>query len=174
MKGVLMAVSVSEAVEAFLEADRTELKAFVDCFVDGAVNITSSKLGYFAAMNDAGDELIMLGWSRTAMKMCSIIDKPLRYPLEQTGVWGDCIREKGPVVINDYQNCERPTRKGYPSGHIHVVRHMNIPIWEDDRTVGILGVGTKEEDYTEEDIQSLQAYAQEVWDVVKQGVAHAV
>jgi two-component system phosphate regulon sensor histidine kinase PhoR len=169
-----MALTLEEAIQRFLKTDHTEMKPMVNNFVDGAVDVTDSQLGYFAVLNDTEDVLIMLGWSNTAMDNCSIIDKPLVYPLEQTGVWGDCIRERGPVMINDYQNCERPTKKGYPAEHVHVVRHMNLPIWEGEHMAGILGVGNKPTDYTDDDAHAMQQYAQAVWDVVKKGVSNAM
>ena len=40
-----------------------------------------------------------------------------------------------------------------------MMRHMNVPMWENDPIVGILGVGNRESDYTEADAQLLQDFA---------------
>ncbi len=44
--------------------------------------------------------------------------KPIVYPIEKTGLWGDGVHEKRPVVTNDYKSLVRPTKKGYPAGHV--------------------------------------------------------
>jgi two-component system, OmpR family, phosphate regulon sensor histidine kinase PhoR len=142
----------------------------LNAFVDEAAALTDSKLAYFAAVNDKEDVLTMLGWSRVAMENCSMIDKPLVYPVEETGVWGDCIRERKPVIINDYPACEKVTKKGYPAGHVNVSRHANLPIWEGSHIAGVLGVGNKESDYGDEDMAILSEYAQKAWGFLKKEV----
>ena len=127
----------------------------VDVYVDEAIAITQSKIGYFAVMNENEDVLTMIGWSKTAMDACSMIQKPIIYPIVETGLWGDCVRERKPVITNDYENSTRITKKGYPDGHVEVIHHMNVPIMEGSKIVGILGVGNKESGYTEEDIEKI-------------------
>lgn len=142
-------------------------KQVVNAIMEEAIKLTSSKIGYLAVMSEAEDELTMLAWSKSAMNACSVIDKPIIYPLEQTGLWGDCIRERQAVITNNYEESTRSTKKGYPSGHVQIVRHMNAPMHGDKRLTGILGVGNKETDYTEADADALQAFADGAWNVLK-------
>lgn len=162
-----MAITMDEAVMRMNSMSKSSLRDKVNAFVDIAAELTDSKLGYFATMNQTEDELTMLGWSRTAMDACAMMDKPIVYPLVATGLWGDCVRERQPVITNDYQNCEKDTKKGYPDGHVTVVHHMNIPIWEGEHIAGVLGVGNKENPYGNADIELLDKYVQAVWSVVK-------
>ncbi|MBI5250084.1 MAG: GAF domain-containing protein [Desulfomonile tiedjei] len=115
----------------------------VDMYVDEAIKITDSKIGYFAILSWGEDELTMLGWSKTAMEACKSITKPIKYRLVETGLWGDCVRVRRAVVTNDYASSNNPNKKGYPSGHVVVVRHMNVPINQGPKIRGILGVGNK-------------------------------
>ena len=158
---------VEDAIKHYLERDRSETKKLVDAFVDQAVEITKSEMGYFAVMNKAEDVLTMLGWSNSAMANCSMIDQPIVYPVEQTGLWGDAVRERQPAITNDYANSEKLTKKGYPEGHVTVVRHVNIPIWDGTHIAGVLGVGNKATDYTDEDVQAMTDYAQGIWGMLK-------
>jgi GAF domain-containing protein len=139
----------------------------VDLFISIAAELSDSKLSYFAVVNEDETELIMLGWSKTAMEECKVVDKPITYPLETTGLWGDCVRQRQPVITNNYQTCQKETKKGYPEGHVKVVHHMNVPIWSDSRIVGVLGVGNKETPYTQDDADNLCEYAQAVWLAVR-------
>ena len=143
----------------------------VDAMVEQGIALTGSSIGYFAVMNETEDELTMLGWSRSAMGACAMMDKPIVYPLEQTGIWGDCVRERAAVVTNDYEGCTRLTKKGYPDGHVAVVRHMNVPMRAGAQIVGILGVGNKDADYSQADADALQSFADECWPCLKDAQA---
>lgn len=139
----------------------------VDALVEEAARITGSKIGYFAIMSEDESELTMLGWSKSAMAACAMIDKPIVYPIEATGLWGDSVRQRKPVITNDYENSTSLTKKGYPDGHIAVVRHMNVPMSAGDQIVGILGVGNKAENYSDEDAANLQAFANDAWPAIR-------
>lgn len=157
---------MEEALARLSEMRGAGRQAIVDQIVEEGVRISGSSIGYFAVMNETEDVLTMLGWSKSAMGACSMIDKPIVYPLEQTGLWGDCVREREPSITNDYELSERITKKGYPEGHVAVVRHMNVPVWQDHKIVGILGVGNKSTDYSAEDSQKLQDFANRAWQYV--------
>lgn len=162
-----MALSLDEAVAKMNTFSNSAPRDKVNAFVDIAAELTDSKLGYYAVMNQAEDELTMLGWSRNAMDACAMMDKPIVYPLEATGLWGDCVRERQPSITNNYQECEKETRKGYPDGHVDVIHHANIPIWEGTHIAGVLGVGNKETFYTDADMELLGKYAHAVWSIIK-------
>lgn len=158
---------MSEYMKSFESLKDPTRQQVVNLIVEEAVKFTSSKIGYFAVMNDSEDELTMLGWSKSAMDACAMIDKPIVYPLEQTGLWGDCIRERKPVITNNYEESTRVTKKGYPSGHVKVVRHVNVPMHGDGKLTGILGVGNKESDYSDTDVKALQEFADDAWKYLK-------
>ena len=108
----------------FDEIDRMHMNEWqraVDLYVEEAIRITESTIGYFALMSWNEDALTMLGWSKTAMDACRAITKPIRYKLVETGLWGDCVRQRCAVITNNYANSTSPTKKGYPSGHVTVV-----------------------------------------------------
>lgn len=129
--------------------------------------ITTSLIGYFATMNASEDVLTMIGWSDAAMGNCSMIDKLIVYKLSETGLWGDAVRERKPVVTNDYPNLQKPTKKGYPEDHVTVMRHMNLPVMENGTVALVAGVGNKNSDYTQEDVNRLQALMDEAWKFLK-------
>lgn len=147
-----------------------EMQQIVDTYVDSAIQLTNSKIGYFAMLSFNEDTLTMLGWSKSAMEACQMVGKPIIYKIEEVGLWGDCVRERQAIVTNDYANSKTPNKKGYPKGHVEVVRHLNVPVNESTKIRGILGVGNKDKDYTMEDMQQLQGFADSGWDVVKQAL----
>ncbi len=134
--------------------------------IEGACSITGSPLAYLAFLNEEESELAMYAWSQTAMKECSMREKPVVYPVEKTGLWGEAVRQRRPVITNDYQ-APNPRKKGYPEGHPHVIRHMNIPVMDNDRIVIVAGVSNKPSDYTDNDIRELTLLMQSLWQVLK-------
>ncbi|KAJ5073054.1 hypothetical protein M0811_09009 [Anaeramoeba ignava] len=140
-----------------------------DFCLEEAVRITNSDLGYLAFVNKEQNQLTMFGWSQTAMQTCKAIKKPLVYKLEETGLWGEAIRQRKPVITNDYSK-PNPYKRGTPDGHVTVKRHMNLPIFDDvdkKRIVLVVGVGNKVEEYGPEDVKKLEDLMGKMWKIFK-------
>ncbi|MCK9579297.1 MAG: PAS domain S-box protein [Methanoregula sp.] len=132
--------------------------------VEDAIRLTGSTIGYLATLNEDESVMTMQYWSKSAHESCNIIDKPLVYPVEKTGLWGEAVRQRKPTVTNDYA-ADSPFKHGTPDGHVPLVRHMNIPVFDGDHIVAIAGVGNKNVDYDEGDIRQLQLLMQGWWQV---------
>jgi hypothetical protein len=101
------------------------------------------------------------------MMSCAMMTKPIVYKMEDTGLWGDAVRERKPVITNDYKSLVKPTKKGYPQGHVNVRRHMNLPIFEGKHIALVIGVGNKLAEYTNDDAKTLQEFMDAVWKLLK-------
>ena len=134
--------------------------------LESAVALTGSKIGYLAFLNDDETVLTMHSWSKTAMQECAIIDKPIVYPVVNTGLWGEAVRQRKPVITNDYQ-APNPLKKGHPEGHIKVLRHMNTPVFDGERIVIVAGVGNKAGPYDDSDVRQLTLLMQGMWQLVQ-------
>ena len=142
------------------------LKEITDFTLEKAVELTESRLGYLAFLNDDESVLTMHSWSKSAMKECAIIEKPILYPVVNTGLWGEAVRQRRPIITNDYSSAN-PWKKGVPEGHIQLLRHMNAPIFEENRIVIVAGVGNKEEEYTDADVHQLTLLMQGMWNLIE-------
>lgn len=129
--------------------------------------ITGSTISYFALYDSKTDILTMIGWSASAMMNCALMEKPIVYKLKETGLWGDAVRERKAVITNDYKNLVKPTKKGYPQGHVNIRKHMNLPITDMGKIVLVAGVGNKSTDYTEEDAKKLEKYMTAAYKLIK-------
>jgi hypothetical protein len=158
---------LKERIESFKKFSDRPLDKITHIITTSLCMITQSTISYFATVNPKQDVLTMTGWSQSAMTNCALINKPIVYKLNETGLWGDAIREKKPVISNDYKNLVKPTKKGYPKGHVDVRKHMNLPIYENGLIVLVAGVGNKKDDYTLEDAKNVEAFMDEVWKVLK-------
>jgi PAS domain S-box-containing protein len=135
--------------------------------MEEAVSLTGSSIGYIAFVNEDETVLTMFAWSKAAMVECAIGNKPITYPVNSTGLWGEAIRQRRPIITNDYA-AANPWIKGVPEGHCRIVRHMNVPIFDGNRIVIVAGVGNKIEDYDEGDVRQLTLLMEGIWRIVNQ------
>jgi PAS domain S-box-containing protein len=155
-----------EAVWQLSQMTKGTLKEITDFALEEGVRLTKSQIGYLAFTNEDETVLTMQAWSKTAMEQCAIIDKPIDYPLETTGLWGEAVRQRRPIITNDY-GAPNPYKKGYPPGHVEIWRHLNIPVFEGDRIVAVAGVGNKDDDYDESDVRQLTLLMNGMWWQIK-------
>jgi PAS domain S-box-containing protein len=159
---LLLERSRLEALLQLAQMAEAPMKKITDFALEAAVRLTGSKIGYLAFMNEDETVLTMHSWSKTAMQQCAIIDKPIVYPVETTGLWGEAVRQRKPVITNDY-SAPSPHVKGYPEGHVKIVRHMNVPVFDGERIVAVAGLGNKDTDYDESDVRQLTLLIQGMW-----------
>jgi len=163
---LLLEQSRLEALLQLAQMASAPIQEITDFALEAAVRLTESKIGYLAFMNEDETVLTMHSWSKTAMEQCAIIDKPIVYPLETTGLWGEAVRRRKPVITNDY-SAPNLQKKGYPEGHVKVVRHMNVPVFDGDRIVAVAGLGNKDGDYDESDVRQLTLLMQGMWRLIR-------
>lgn len=154
--------SLLELSQMSVESERM----LTDFALEKAIELTGSTIGYLAFMNEEESILTMYSWSKTAMQECAIEDKPIEYPVEKTGLWGEAVRQRRPVITNDYQ-AENLLKKGYPKGHVSVLRHMNIPLLDGEKIVLVAGVGNKKEPYENDDVEQLTLLMDGMWKIIK-------
>ena len=149
-----------EALLRFGTMTAASEKEITDFALEEGVRLTNSQIGYLHFINEDQVTLQLFTWSKEVYKNC-YAEKTSHYPLEQAGVWVDCVRQRHYVMHNDYQ--QLPDKKGYPVGHIHVMRHLSVPVLDGDRVVAIAGVGNKAEPYDETDARQLSLFMNGMW-----------
>jgi diguanylate cyclase (GGDEF)-like protein/PAS domain S-box-containing protein len=127
--------------------------------------ITNSPIGFYHFVEADQQTLSLQAWStRTLAEFCHAEGEGMHYPIEQAGVWAECIGQRKPVIHNDY--AALPNRKGLPPGHAAITRELVVPILRDGRIVSILGLGNKPTDYNERDVRFVSYIADVVWEIV--------
>jgi diguanylate cyclase (GGDEF)-like protein/PAS domain S-box-containing protein len=139
--------------------------------LDEIGELTSSPIGFYHFVDENQSSLTLQAWStRTLREFCQTDGQDMHYPIEQAGVWTDCVHQKKPVIHNDYATL--PHRKGMPEGHAVVVRELVVPIIRDNLVVAILGVGNKPSDYNDQDVEIVSYIADLAWSIVSQKQAN--
>jgi PAS domain S-box-containing protein len=128
--------------------------------------LTGSRIGFFHFLEADQKTLWLQSWStNTLQNMCKADGKGSHYDVDQAGVWADCVRQRQPIIHNDYVSL--PYRKGTPEGHAPIVREMTIPILRNERVVAIFGVGNKPSDFTTNDVELVSTLADFAWDIIE-------
>ncbi|PKL60063.1 MAG: hypothetical protein CVV33_04620, partial [Methanomicrobiales archaeon HGW-Methanomicrobiales-4] len=161
-----------DTLVTFYQMASVPLKELMDFALQKAVEFSASSIGYLAFVNEDETMLTMYSWSEQAMKECGINKKPLEYPIHSTGLWGEAVRQRRPVITNDY-SAPNPLKKGHPKGHVRIIRHMNIPVFDGAHIVMVAGVGNKSSLYNERDVRELTLLMNGLWNVIKQRKAEA-
>jgi len=142
------------------------LPELLQATVDEAAALVGSPVGFFHFVDDDEKTINLAAWStRTLQEFCTAKGFNSHYPLQQAGVWADCLRQREAVIHNDYQ--ELPYRKGLPPGHAEVRRELVVPLFRGERIVAILGVGNKPEPYGLPDIRLVERLAEVAWVIVE-------
>ena len=135
--------------------------------LDEIDELTGSPIGFYHFVDEDQNSLSLQAWSSRALAESFKMDGESRhYPIEEAGVWVDCVRQRKPVIHNDYRALTH--RKGLPEGHAEIVRELVVPTIRGGRVVAILGVGNKPFDYDEQDIGLVSYIADLVWTIVEQ------
>jgi|GEM_PF-2406350 len=133
--------------------------------LDQVGELTGSPIGFYHFVSDDQASLSLQAWStRTAQEFCQISQAGAHYAVDQAGVWADSLREKKPLIHNDYASLAH--RKGLPEGHAALVRELVVPILREDKVVALFGVGNKTSDYDRNDVDLAAYYADLAWEVV--------
>ncbi len=159
----------AQRMEALLKLNQmtnATLDEITNYAYEAAVRLTQSKLGYLAFMNEDETVLTMQLWSREAMAECKVPGIPKIYPVETTGLWGEAVRQRRPIITNDYA-AANPWKKGLPEGHVRLTRHMNLPVIVGGKIVLVAGVGNKEVDYNDTDVQQLTLLMDGMWRLIE-------
>ncbi len=116
--------------------------------LEEAVVLTDSKMGYVALYEEATGTVTMQAWSHGGMEACRTRDRPLTYKLDEMGIWGEPIRLKQTVIVNDYNTNVSRAKRGTPMGHVPLHRLMMIPLMHKGKVVGTAGVANKIGEYS--------------------------
>jgi PAS domain S-box-containing protein len=142
------------------------LQEFLDYALKEALELSGSTLGYIYFYHAESRQFILNTWSREVMQECSIANPATCYDLDKTGIWGEAVRQRQPIVLNDFQ-AEHPLKKGYPEGHAPLHNYLTIPVFNGDVIVAVVAVANKTGDYDDTDVRQLQLLLDAVWECIE-------
>ena len=152
-------------------APATTVLGFLEATLDELETLTDSRIGFCNFVEPDGETLTPQAWStRTLQEFCKT-GQGLKLRVSEAGVWADAIRERRPVIHNDFASV--PNRKGMPPGHAVVDRELVVPVFRNDRVVAVFAVGNKPRPYVEHDVEIVSSLADLAWDIAGRKQAEA-
>jgi len=146
------------------EASEQEILDFVR---EEVIKVTQSHFAFLGFMNEDESVLTVDNWSKNTMAQCAIVDESMDFVIKESGLWGEPVRQRKPVIVNNY-NAPHPVKKGFPKGHVPIERFLSIPVFDGERIVAVAGVANKVNDYDESDIRAIESMMNDTLRLLRQ------
>ena len=155
-----------KAVVELLQQGHRSLDAFLEQAVDKAVQLTASTIGFINLYDERCQGFRNPCLSREVPPQCEVADSTGSYHLDRAGLWGEAVRRREPVLVNDFQ-ADHPQRRGFPEGHVRIERFLTVPVIHQGRVQAVVGVANKGADYDATDTLTLNLLMEAVWQAVE-------
>jgi PAS domain S-box-containing protein len=180
MEDAIAAQRRAEAAQAHLDLQKRRAEAllqlpqladslteaeFMQRGLELAEDLTQSPISFIHFINEGGQSIELVTWSRRTLAHYCQASYDSHYPVSQAGIWADALRQRRPVVFNDYASAEG--KGGLPEGHAQLTRLISVPVLEQEQTLMLMGLGNKPEPYAEIDVETLQLIANDIWQLVQ-------
>jgi PAS domain S-box-containing protein len=147
------------------EMQTLPVKEVCDFVLEVSQPLTASEIGFMGFLNEDESQMTIHSWSKSVMAQCKIHEKPIVFSIADAGVWGEAVRQRQPIIINDYNSL--PLKRGVPDGHVGIKRFMAVPLFDEEKIVAVVAVGNKSQEYGEQDINQLQLLTEGMWQIIK-------
>ncbi|HNX53579.1 MAG TPA: GAF domain-containing protein, partial [Pontiellaceae bacterium] len=118
------------------------IQEFLDYSLEQVIELTGSGIGYIYHYHEDRKEFVLNTWSKDVMPSCAVANPQTCYELDKTGIWGEAVRQRRPIIVNDFQ-ATNSLKKGYPQGHVHLSNFMTVPVFRGEQIVGVVGLANK-------------------------------
>jgi PAS domain S-box-containing protein len=146
-------------ISALLKSSRAVLqnKEFQDsarAIFDACKELLGATAGYVALLSDDGKENEVL-FLDSGMLPCTV-DPSLPMPIR--GLRATAYNSGMVAIENNFKQSE--WKKFMPKGHVHLKNVLFAPLVIDQRTVGVMGLANKTEDFTKRDAEMAMAFGE--------------
>jgi PAS domain S-box-containing protein len=84
--------------------------ALFDFTLNAVIELTESDLGFIYFYDEETRILTLHAWSHKVMEQCTVAQPQTQYQLDKTGLWGEVIRQRKSILVNDYK-APTPTKR---------------------------------------------------------------
>ena len=135
-------------------------------FMLGAIQKSiQSPFAYIGTLDEAEAVETIHRWSENVMEQCAVHNKQMEFQISESGLWGECVRQRKPVIVNSY--ADATDKKGTPVGHVPIRRFMAVPVFDGRKIVAVAAVANKVFEYDETDVATLETLTNRLWGIIK-------
>jgi diguanylate cyclase (GGDEF)-like protein/PAS domain S-box-containing protein len=149
-----------------IDAEKMDEREFMTHGADLAEQLTESQIAFVHLVYEDQVTIELGSWSQATQATYCHAAFDNHYPIDEAGVWADALRQRKPVIINDYETATG--KHELPEGHAHLERLISVPVMEGGLVRMMVGVGNKTEDYSDLDVETVQLVANTIWRIVQQ------
>lgn len=145
----------------------------IDELLQTAVNevesLTQSKIGFYHYVDNDEKDFTLKAWSTNTLKFVSNNDSEhLRNNLIIAGDLIDTLNQRKAVIHNNLIMYNQ--KSSFSEIQTEVVRELVVPVIRNEKVVAILGVGNKDSDYNDIDIEITANFADLAWDIAERKI----
>ena len=137
-------------------------QAFLEYALQKAIDVTGSQYGYIFFFDETRKEFNLDVFSTKVLEDSKVSAPKTNYRLEETGFWGEAVRQRRPIINNDFL-ADHPLKRGQPIGHVALRRFLSVPVFNNQNIVATVGLANKVGEYTEFDANQTALLMQSVW-----------
>jgi PAS domain S-box-containing protein len=154
-----------EALWSVSSLSGADLKQVSDHILESLTRMTGSEHGFYGFVDEDEQSMTLHSWSGNAMRDCFVQTQPLHYSFSEAGVWGEALRRREPLLMNDY-SLFHPSKKGLPQGHVKLRNLLVVPFFSHGKITAVAAVSNRKGDYGQDDVAQINAFLSSVQAVV--------
>ncbi len=155
-----------EALVVLNQMRGAPIHEITDFALRSAIDLTGSTIGFLAFVNDDGSRLSMHSWSTRTAEACRIEHRELEFEMGSTDLFGSSIRDRRPVIVNDYSG-PGASAYGTPPGHLEIRSYLEVPVVDGGRCVAVAAVANRADPYTEIDVRQATLLFEGLWQLLE-------
>ncbi len=133
--------------------------------VEQKAAFSNSSIAFFHLINDAEDGVRESCWStNTSAFVVETLPSKSNFK-KDLSLWRIAIDQKGAVIDNSLKGCI--TDAGLYGKYLCLDNYISLPILEGDKIVAVIGVANKPYEYTQVDVNILEAFGAGFWSILK-------
>jgi two-component system, sensor histidine kinase and response regulator len=135
---------------------------FLDFALKEVLTLTNSKIGCIFQYDETTQQFTLKSWSKPLPYTLPYDNKKNIYLLDELGTWGDAVRKRQPVIMNQIEDSN--TRlKNHPHSGEKLINYLIVPIIFEDHIVAVAGLANRNNSYNSSDIQEVTLFMDSVW-----------
>ncbi|PIS46829.1 MAG: hypothetical protein COT17_06660 [Elusimicrobia bacterium CG08_land_8_20_14_0_20_51_18] len=159
---LLLNQSRLKSIVDILQNNPATIQELLDRALAEAIKLTDSRGGCIYFYDEDKKQVIPGVCSGDFMKEYPLRDSRNCCEPDKTGIWGESVRQRRPIVINNFGD-RQSVKKKHSEGLAAIGRFMAVPVFKEGKIVGTACVANKPADYDESDVLQLSLLIGMVW-----------
>ena len=138
----------------------------LDYALHEALKLTESRYAYLCFYDEKAFQFTLNAWTSSVMADCAVKQPPPVCHLADSGLWGEVVRQRKPIVFNHFDQTDA-LKKEFPNSHVQFQKYMSFPIMIDGKITAIAGFANKLRDYDETDVYETMLLMSGIWNSIQ-------